>query len=278
MSACLALEQPLNIAYLGPEGTWTEEAAIKHFGSGVNTLTCFSIDEVFSQVEKLNANYGVVPIENSSNGTITATVNLLYHHSLKICGEVEVRIKHQLLSNSKNITKIVAHQQALDQCRKYLKNNYPDIQQEAVASNAIAAKIASNQENTAAIASNYAGQIYQLATIAKNIEDNENNTTRFLVIGKSVTGISNQDKTTILITAKHQAGMLFDILTPFKGQDINLLKLDSYPDPNYHKWQYMFLIDFTGHMLDEKVQKTLKKLEAMKLEIKILGSYPIAPI
>lgn len=281
MSACLALEKPLNIAYLGPEGTWTGEAAIKHFGSGVSIQDCFSIDDVFNQIEKNNANYGVVPIENSNNGTITATVNLLYHHNLKICGEVEIRIKHQLLAKEldcTNIKKIVAHQQALDQCRKYLKNNYPNIEQHAVSSNAAAAKIASGDNEIAAIASINAGEIYNLQVLNKNIEDSENNTTRFLVIGFDEVGNSNNDKTTILITAKHKPGMLYDILTPFEKMGVNLLKVDSYPKPDGKKWQYLFLIDFNGHILDAKVKEVLNRLDELPIEIKILGSYPLAPI
>jgi chorismate mutase/prephenate dehydratase len=274
MSACLALESPMNIAYLGPEGTWTGEAAIRHFGSGVKTSACFSIDEVFASVEKNNANYGVVPIENSTGGTITATVNLLYKHNLKICGETEVRVKHQLLSNGSRITKIVAHQQALDQCRVYLKNHYPNVEQQAVASNGLAAKMASENNDIAAIASSTAGEIYTLQVIAKNIEDNENNTTRFLIIGREDIGISGDDKTTILITAKHKSGMLFDILTPFKESGVNLLKLDSYPDPNHHKWQYLFLVDFAGHILDGSSKKIMQQLGQLPVEIKVVGSYP----
>jgi chorismate mutase/prephenate dehydratase len=276
MSACLALEHPLNISYLGPQGTWTQQAALKHFGSGVNTSPCFSIDEVFASITKNNADYGVVPIENSSNGTVTATVNLLYNHDVTICGEVEVRIKHQLLAKSKHISKIVAHQQALDQCRMYLANHYPNVEQQAVTSNALAAKFASEDERVAAIASRSASDIYNLDIIAKNIEDSENNTTRFLIIGNEKVEKSGKDKTTILITAKHKAGMLYDILTPFKEADINLLKLDSYPDPNHHKWQYLFLIDFEGHITNTSTQQVLQQLEELALEVKVVGSYPQA--
>lgn len=277
MSACLALEQPLNIAYLGPIGTWTGEAMVKHFGGGVNGVSCNSIDEVFASLQKNTADYGVVPIENSNNGTVTATVNLLYKHNLHICGEVEVRIKHNLLSGKNaNIQTIVAHQQALDQCRVFLKNNYPEVALQAVSSNALAAQLAEKDNTVAAIASRSASDIYNLEIIHKNIEDDANNTTRFLVLGKEQILQSGDDKTTILITAKHEAGVLFDILTPFKKYDINLLKLDSYPDPNHHKWQYLFLIDFSGHIEDDNVKQMLDELEKMSLEIKNIGSYPKA--
>lgn len=277
MSACLALEQPLNVAYLGPEGTWTFDAALKHFGNGINTNDCHSIDEVFLQVAKKNADYGVVPIENSSNGTVTATVNLLYKHNLKICGEVEVLIKHQLLAqNNENITTIAAHQQALEQCRKYLQQHYPNAKLKSVNSNAVAAQIAAKDDTTAAIASHYASEVYKLKIIGKNIEDSVNNTTRFLIIGNIENAISNNDKTTILLIAEHKIGVLSDLLASFKKHNVNILKLDSYPNPNNHKWQYLFLLDVEGHIKNIAVKKAIASIQNNALEVKILGSYPQA--
>ncbi|HAP45525.1 MAG TPA: chorismate mutase, partial [Gammaproteobacteria bacterium] len=184
MSACLALEQPLNIAYLGPEGTFTQEAALKHFGHAVSTLDCGSIDEIFHQVEKGNAHYGVVPIENSSNGVIGGTVDMLYSQGLKICGEVEISIQHQLMmaDQAQEIKAIYAHQQALDQCQRWLSNHYPNAELKPVASNALAARIVKDEPHAAAIASEAALSLYVLERVAKNIEDKTGNVTRFLVL------------------------------------------------------------------------------------------------
>jgi chorismate mutase/prephenate dehydratase len=182
MSACLALEQKIKVAYLGPKGTYTQEAALKHFGHAVSTLDCGSIDEIFHEVEKGNANYGVVPIENSSNGVIGATVEMLYSQNLKVCGEVEISVHHQLMmtDQSQEIKVIYAHQQALDQCRRWLNDNYPNAELQAVASNAFAANFVKNESNAAAIASEAALGLYDLDRVAKNIEDKIGNTTRFL--------------------------------------------------------------------------------------------------
>jgi chorismate mutase/prephenate dehydratase len=223
MSACLALEQKIKVAYLGPKGTYTQEAALKHFGHAVSTLDCGSIDEIFHEVEKGNANYGVVPIENSSNGVIGATVEMLYSQNLKVCGEVEISVHHQLMmtDQSQEIKVIYAHQQALDQCRRWLNDNYPNAELQAVASNAFAANFVKNESNAAAIASEAALGLYDLDRVAKNIEDKIGNTTRFLVLGKEEVPASGKDKTSILIVAKHEAGALLDLLSPFKSHTID---------------------------------------------------------
>jgi chorismate mutase/prephenate dehydratase len=277
MSACLALEQPLNIAYLGPEGTFTQEAALKHFGHAVSTLDCASIDEIFHQVEKGNAHYGVVPIENSSNGVIGGTVDMLYSQDLKICGEVEISIQHQLMSadQSLEIKTIYAHQQALDQCQRWLANHYPNAQLKAVSSNALAARLVKDEVGSAAIASEAALSLYGLERVAKNIEDKTGNTTRFLILGKEAIEPSGEDKTSILVVTKHESGALFDLLEPFKDQGINMVQLARHPIPGV-KWEYLFLIDIEGHQQDDKVKSALAEVENRVLKVSILGSYPIA--
>lgn len=277
MSACLALEQPLNIAYLGPEGTFTQEAVLKHFGHAVSTLDCASIDEIFHQVEKGNAHYGVVPIENSSNGVIGGTVDMLYSQDLKICGEVEISIKHQLMSadQSIEIKTIYAHQQALDQCQRWLANHYPNAQLKAVASNALAARMVKDEVGAAAIASEAALSLYDLERVAKNIEDKAGNTTRFLILSKESIEPSGKDKTSILVVTKHESGALFDLLEPFKEQGINMMQLARHPIPGV-KWEYLFLIDIEGHQDNDKVKTALAEVEKRVLKVSVLGSYPIA--
>jgi len=277
MSACLALEQGLNVAYLGPEGTFTQEAALKHFGHAVSTLDCGSIDEIFHQVEKGNADYGVVPIENSSNGVIGGTIDMLYSQNLKICGEVEIAISHQLMSvdQSQEIKVIYAHQQALDQCRRWLSNHYPNAELKSVASNALAARISVDEKNSAAIASEAALSLYGLERIAKNIEDKAGNITRFVILSKEDVPASGEDKTSILVVTKHESGALFDLLEPFKDQGINMLQLARHPIPGV-KWEYLFLIDIEGHKSDKIVEKALSEVEKRVLKIDILGSYPVA--
>jgi chorismate mutase/prephenate dehydratase len=274
MSACLALEQPLSIAYLGPEGTFTQEAALKHFGHAVSTLDCGNVDEIFSQVEKGNADYGVVPIENSSNG---GTVDMLYTQRLKICGEVEISIKHQLMMDdqSQEIKTIYAHQQALDQCQRWLSNHYPNVSLKAVASNALAARIVMNEKNAAAIASEAALSLYDLERVAKNIEDKTGNVTRFLVLAKDDVPESGNDKTSLLVVTKHESGALVDVLEPFKSHGVNMLQLARHPIPGV-KWEYLFLIDIEGHKNENKVKKALEKVSKRVVKVHVLGSYPVA--
>ena len=277
MSACLALEQPLNIAYLGPEGTFTQEAALKHFGHAVSTLDCAGIDEIFHQVEKGNAHYGVVPIENSSNGVIGGTIDMLYSQDLKICGEVEISIQHQLMSadQSIEIKTIYAHQQALDQCQRWLANHYPNAQLKAVASNALAARMVKDEVGAAAIASEAALSLYELERVAKNIEDKAGNMTRFLILSKESIEPSGKDKASILVVTNHESGALFDLLEPFKEQGINMMQLARHPIPGV-KWEYLFLIDIEGHQDDDKVKIALAEVEKRVLKVSVLGSYPIA--
>lgn len=276
MSACLSVEQKLKIAYLGPEGTYTQEATYKQFGHFVDCLDCASIDEVFHQVEKDNAHYGIVPVENSSNGVVGASLDMLWTQQLSVCGEVEIEIHHQLMARNTTdeISHIYAHQQSLDQCQRWLNNHYPQANLVAVSSNAAAAKKVQNLKNSAAIASESALGLYELTKIANNIEDSIGNKTRFLVLGKNSVPKSGVDKTSLLVIAKHEAGALFDMLEPFKTANINILQLARHP-LSQRNWEYMFFIDIAGHQDDETVANALDMVRKKTQKVIVLGSYPV---
>lgn len=282
ISACLALEGPLKVAYLGPAGTFTEAAAYKHFGHFVNAKPQAAIDEVFREVDSGAANYGVVPIENSTEGVINHTLDEFLHSSLQICGEVSLRVHHQLLSRCKaqgDIQTIYAHGQALAQCRKWLDMNMPGVERIAVGSNAEGAKRAAEQENTAAIASEGAGQIYGLAIVASNIEDEPDNTTRFLVIGRQVVPKSGDkqgdDMTSIVAAAPNKAGMLQGLIEPFSSNGVSMTRIESRPSRK-EAWDYVFFIDIQGHVDDPKVRAALDSVKDSATLFKVLGSYPAA--
>lgn len=280
MSACLALEKPLTIAYLGPEGTFTQAAALKHFGHSVETRAFASIDSVFREVEAGSADYGVVPVENSTEGIITHTLDMFQRSSLGICGEVEVRVHHHLFSNDGNLAKIKrvkAHQQALAQCHGWLDANLPHAEREAVTSNAEAARQVKNLPGEAAIASQAAGELYGLTTVAENIEDEPDNTTRFLVIGHQKTERSGEDKTSLLVMVRNQPGALFSLLKPIAENDISLTRIESRPSRD-GIWEYVFFIDMAGHQDDEIIAATLAALEEEVVKVTVLGSYPRAVI
>lgn len=278
MSACLALEKTLDIAYLGPEGTFTQSAALKHFGHSVNTSAFGSIDQVFREVESGASNYGVVPIENSIEGVVNHTLDMLNDSGLKICGEVELRIHHHLLSNNESleeITKIYSHQQALAQCRAWLDLNVVKADRLAVSSNAEGARIVSTEENTAAIASEAAAELYGLNILAKNIEDEPDNTTRFLVIGRATCSPSGNDKTSLIFSAQNKPGALHKLLSCFAENDISMTRIESRPSRR-EMWAYVFFADIEGHAEDESVKKALSELEESAAMLKLLGSYPKA--
>lgn len=277
MSACLSAQQILKVAYLGPEGTYTQEATYKHFGHAIDCLDCASIDDIFHQVQKDNAHYGIVPVENSSNGVIGATLDMLYTQNLKVCGEVEIDIHHQLIARNLDdkIEVIYAHQQSLDQCRRWLNNHYPKATLKAVASNAVAAKMVQNISHSAAIASNSALNYYNLVKVANNVEDSIGNRTRFLVLGKESLPMSSADKTSLLVITKHESGALFNVLLPFKEENINILQLARHP-LTQTKWEYMFFIDIVGHQDNEIINKTLTQVKKNTQKMVILGSYPIS--
>lgn len=276
MSACLALEQPLKIAYLGPEGTFTQVAALKHFGNSVDTVAMSCIPDVFSAVQAEHADFGLVPVENSTEGVISHTLDMFIQSDLKVCGEVEVRIHHQLSNLSQqpeDIKSIFSHQQSLAQCRHWLDRNYPNIELVPVSSNAEAARLASMDGSTAAICGIQAGEIFGLKVCHKNIEDLADNTTRFMVIGDMDVAASGQDKTSLLLSAHNEPGSLLDLLRPLAELGISMNKIESRPSPN-RLWEYVFFIDIDGHQQDDNVVRALKELQKHAALFKILGSYP----
>ena len=279
MSACLALEKPLEIAYLGPQGTFTQAAAQKQFGHSVNTLAMDGIDDVFREVEAGAADYGVVPVENSTEGVISHTLDLFQGSTLSVCGEVELRIHHHLLvKNSEvKIDRVLAHQQALAQCRGWLDVNLPHAEHIAVSSNAEAARMASEELAAAAIASDTAAELYGLTILERNIEDKPDNSTRFLVIGRQEVLPSGNDKTSLLISVQNKPGSLYRLLKPMAEHDVSMTRIESRPS-RQQMWEYVFYIDVEGHRDDTSVAKALEALKQEAFVVKVLGSYPKAVI
>lgn len=280
LTACLSLQQAIKIAYLGPAGTYSQSAAFKHFGFETNTVPVASIDQIFREIESDNAHYGVVPIENSSTGTISQTLDALIHSPLAICGEIILPIHHNLLVKNNavafsNIKKVYAHEQALMQCRQWLNSNVPNAELIAVSSNGAAAQLVQTEENAAAIASDLAAEIYQLSLLEKNIEDLAQNETRFLILGKQKVAPTHKDKTSLLITTPHTPGSLIDLLQPFASNHVNISLIESRPYRD-RNWSYIFFIDIDGHQQDLPVKKALEALAEKSILLHVLGSYPKA--
>jgi chorismate mutase/prephenate dehydratase len=268
----------MKIAFLGPEGTFTQTAALKHFGHSVDTVPLSAIDEVFREVESGAAHYGVVPVENSTEGVINHTLDMFMHTSLKISGEVELRIHHHLLgvqSDTAKIRKVYSHQQSLAQCREWLDANLPHIERSAVSSNAEAARLAAKDPETMAIAGDTAAELYGLQIVHQNIEDEPDNTTRFLIIGKQEVAPSGADKTSLLISADNRAGALYRLLTPFVDNKISMTRIESRPSRR-GMWDYVFFVDVEGHAQDQNVHAAIQALEKEASLLKVLGSYPRA--
>jgi chorismate mutase/prephenate dehydratase len=279
MSACLALERPLQVAYLGPEGTFTQAAAIKHFGHAAMCVPQTTIDGVFSRVESGECNYGVVPVENSTEGMVSHTLDNFMDSPLKISGEVEMRIGHHLLvaphTGADSVTRICAHQQALAQCRNWLDQHWPGVEREAVSSNGEAARMAVEIPGVAAVAGDMAAETYQLEKLAEHIEDYADNTTRFLVIGREDVPPSGEDKTSIIVSSRNKPGALFALLEPFRRGGVSLTRIDTRPSRT-EKWAYVFFIEFEGHLQDDSIAAILAELEEQSILLKPLGSYPRA--
>ena len=279
MSACLALEKPLTIAYLGPEGTFTQSAALKQFGHSVNTVALDGIDDVFREVEARTADYGVVPVENSTEGVVRHTLDLFQHSPLHVCGEVQLRIHHHLLVRPGEypVTRVMAHQQALAQCRAWLEANLPNAEHVAVASNAEAARLVSETDGAAAIASETAAELYGLEIRHRNIEDEPDNTTRFLVIGRQAALPSGNDLTSLLISVHNKPGTLYQMLQHIARHGVSMTRIESRPS-RQGVWEYVFYIDVEGHQEDAPVAAALADLEKEAFAVKVLGSYPRAVI
>ncbi len=278
MSACLALEQPLSIAFLGPAGTFTQAAALKHFGHSINTLPLGAISDVFREVESGNAHYGVVPVENSTEGVINHTLDMFIRSPLVICGEVSLRIHHHLLSledDPGTVKRIYSHQQSLAQCRLWLDRNLPHAEQVTVGSNAEAARLAREERGSAAIASEMAAELYQLKGLARNIEDEPDNTTRFLVVGRQKALPSGDDKTSFICATRNVAGGLNALLNPLSQHGISMTRIESRPS-RQGNWDYVFFIDIVGHQQDPKIAAALEDMQQAARMLKVLGSYPNA--
>jgi len=278
MSACLSLEEPLGIAFLGPLGTFSESAATKHFGHAARLAPQSSIDDVFREVESGHAHYAVVPVENSTEGAVGRTMDLLLGTQLKICGEVVLRIHQNLLSNEADlstITKVYSHAQSLAQCHEWLNRVLPNAQRISVGSNAQAAQMASEEAGTAAIAGEAAAARYSLPRLAESIEDEPNNTTRFLVLGKHDAGPSGRDKTSLIMSAPNRTGALYELLLPFSHAAVSMSRLESRPARNA-LWEYVFYVDVDGHRDEPAVKTALDELASRAAYLKILGSYPVA--
>ncbi len=281
MSACLAQEEPLKVAYLGPEGTFTQSAVLKHFGHSVHALSVPTIDEVFHEVESGAADFGVAPIENSSEGTVNIhTLDMFLASPLKACGEIELRIHQHLLGRMASIgevRRICSHPQSLAQCRGWLKEHLPDIEQVPVASNAEAARRARDEDGTAALAGEAAAQVYGLRVLYSNVEDSEDNSTRFVVVGRKLFPPSGRDKTSVLVSAEgtEGPGALLHLLGPLAKHGVNMTRIESRPSRR-RKWDYVFFVDLDGHAEQEPLRSALAEIESQATLFKVLGAYPKA--
>ncbi|WP_045767571.1 prephenate dehydratase [Xanthomonas albilineans] len=279
MSACLAQQEPLKVGYLGPEGTFSEQAVLKHFGRSAVGMPMASIEEVFQEVENGNADFGVVPVENSGQGTIQVTLDMFITSKLKICGETELRVHQFLLSRSGRldaIERIYAHPQAFAQTAGWLRAHLPKVEKIPVSSNAEGARRARNADDAAAIGGESAAQVYALKkVVTKSIEDDADNTTRFLVIGRKIFPPSGHDRTSVLVFIHDKPGALFDVLSPFARHGISMNRIESRPS-HQGKWEYGFFIDLAGHVEDEAMKQALAELKAHSAQIKVLGAYPVS--
>jgi chorismate mutase/prephenate dehydratase len=278
MSACRALEQPLRIAYLGPAGTFSHAAVNKHFGTFVEAVASPTFDDVFRAVEGGQADYAVVPIENSTEGAVGRTMDLMVDTELSVCGEVRLRVNQNLLSNAGSldrITRVYSHGQSLAQCVKWLAQHLPAVPRIAVASNAEAARLAAAEAGAAAIAGENAGAIYGLATLAPHIEDEPNNTTRFWVLGRQRVGASGRDETSLVMSCPNKPGAVHQLLAPFATHGVSMSRFESRP-ARTGRWEYLFFVDLVGHRDDAPVKAALDELGKIAPFLKLLGSYPAA--
>ncbi|PIE00493.1 MAG: prephenate dehydratase [Thiothrix nivea] len=278
IASCLALEESMCIAYLGPQGTFTEEATLKHFGQAVATRPVSAIDQVFREVESGRVRYGVVPIENSTEGVVTHTLDMFMQSGLRICGEISLRIRQNLMGKTTDLStvqRVYSHQQSLAQCREWLNRHLPQVERIPVNSNSEASRLCAEDVESVAIGPRQAAQIYNLQLIHAGIEDNSSNTTRFLVIGDQVVGASGKDKTSLLVSTPNRPGSLFQILKPLADNGVDMTRIESRPGRNTN-WEYMFFLDVLGHEQDASVQQALKRLREEVDLVRVLGSYPLA--
>ncbi|WP_292041567.1 prephenate dehydratase [Massilia sp. UBA6681] len=276
MSSCRALEKRVTVAYLGPSGTFSEQAVYQQFGSAIETLPCVSIDEVFRATEAGTADFGVVPVENSSEGAINRTLDLMLATTTVISGEISIPVHHSLMTRTGSmdgVTVVCAHSQALAQCQVWLNLHHPGIERRAVASNAEAAILASQDPSVAAIASEMAGEQYQLGVVQAHIQDDPHNRTRFAVIGSLETGPSGRDHTAIVLAVPNKAGAVYNLLAPLAKHGVSMTRFESRP-ARIGTWEYYFYVDIEGHVRDAAVARALDELKDNAAFFKVLGSYP----
>ncbi|NLG59060.1 MAG: prephenate dehydratase [Gammaproteobacteria bacterium] len=278
MSACLAQQEPLRIGYLGPEGTFSQQAVQKHFGHSAKGLPLASIEEVFDEVAAGNADFGVVPVENSGQGTIQSTLDMFLTSPLMICGEVELHVHQYLLSRTgriEDVERVYSHGMSLAQCKAWLRQHLPKVERHAVASNGEAARRARNADDAAAIAGEAATHVYGLKVVAGPIEDRADNTTRFLVIGRASFPPSGNDRTSLLVFIRDQPGALYRILEPLARRGISMNRIESRP-AHGALWQYAFFIEVAGHAGEDPLQEALREIDGFAGDVRVLGSYPVA--
>jgi len=278
MSACLAQQEPLRVGYLGPEGTFSQQAVYKHFGHSAKALPLVTVEEVFDEVAAGHADFGVVPVENSGTGTIQSTLDLFLTSPLMICGEVELRVHQYLLSRTghiEDIERVYSHALSLAQCKNWLRQNLPKIEKHAVVSNAEAARRARNADDAAAIAGENAAHVYGLKVVAGPIEDRSDNTTRFLVIGRASFPSSGNDRTSLMVFIRDQPGALYKILEPLARRSISMNRIESRP-AHGALWQYAFFIDVAGHAEESPLKDALAEIDQHAGDVRVLGSYPVA--
>jgi len=278
MSACLAQQEPLKIGYLGPEGTFSQQAVHMHFGHSAKGLPLASVEEVFDEVAAGHADFGVVPVENSGQGTIQSTLDLFLSSPLKICGEVELRVHQYLLSRTgrvEDIERVYSHGLSLAQCRGWLRQHLPAAEKQAVASNAEAARRSRNADDSAAIAGENAAHVYGLKIVAGPIEDRPDNTTRFLVIGRALFPPSGNDRTSLLVFVQDKPGALYQVLEPLARRGVSMNRIESRP-AHTGLWQYAFFIDVGGHVEEAPLRDALAELGDFAANVTVLGSYPVA--
>jgi chorismate mutase/prephenate dehydratase len=280
ISACRGLEEAIRVSYLGPEGTFSEQAVRKHFGAAVDTLPVVSVDEAFRRCESGGAQFTVVPAENSTEGVVGRTLDLLVTTPLRICAEVELRVQQNLLSKESNLTaikRVYSHAQSLAQCNGWLAQNLPGVERVPVASNAEAARRAAQEPGAAALAGQAAGERYGLDVLARSIEDDPNNTTRFLVLGNIDPAPSGRDRTSLVMSAENKPGAVHALLSPLAAHGVSMSRIESRPArARTALWEYLFFIDLEGHQKDERVAAALAALRSKAPYLKILGSYPVA--
>ncbi|MGE5190558.1 MAG: prephenate dehydratase [Gemmatimonadota bacterium] len=278
ISASLALEKPLSVAFLGPRATFTHQACLKHFGESADYIPQINVSEVFEAVERGLADFGVVPIENSSEGVVSHTLDMFVDHNLLISGEIQIEVAHDLLSvtgDLEHIRKVYSHPHAIAQCRGWIERNMRNVPVYDVESTARAAELAKDDPSSAAIAGDAAAKIYGLKSVRKRIQDNANNVTRFIIVGKIAPERTGNDKTSLLFAAKDEVGALYQMLAPFAKHQVNLTKIESRPIKK-KAWEYLFFLDMEGHIADDPVSRAVDELRMRAQFLKILGSYPRA--